>query len=83
MPTLSRLTLPLLFAGLAATSQAAVQNVETIASPAGPLDCWVVTTDYNQPGAEARFWFAKASQLMVREQSSPHDGKVLVETLIE
>lgn len=60
-----------------------VTGSETIAGPAGPVDCWVVTTDYNQPGAEATFWFAKGSQLMVREQSSPRDGKVLVKTLIE
>jgi len=60
-----------------------VTGAETIAGPAGPVDCWVVKTDYNEPGEEATFWFAKGSQMMVREQSSPHDGKVLVKTLIE
>jgi hypothetical protein len=60
-----------------------VAGSETIAGPAGPVDCWVVTTDYNQPGENATFWFAKGSQLMAREQSSPHDGKVLAKTLIE
>lgn len=56
---------------------------ESIAGPAGPVDCWVVWTDYNTPGAESKFWFAKATQLMVRQESAPRDGKVLVKTLID
>lgn len=60
-----------------------VTGSETIAGPAGPVDCWVVRTDYNQPGAEATFWFAKGSQLMVRQQSAMPDGRVLVKTLID
>jgi hypothetical protein len=60
-----------------------VTGSETIAGPAGPVDCWVVTTDYNRPGADARFWFAKTTQLMLRQESGPHDGKVLVKTLID
>jgi hypothetical protein len=43
----------------------------------------VVTTDYNKPGADAKFWFAKTTQLMVRQESAPRDGKVLVKTLID
>jgi hypothetical protein len=60
-----------------------VAGSETIAGPGGPVDCWVVTTDYGTPGADARFWFAKATQLMVRQESAPRDGKVLVKTLID
>jgi hypothetical protein len=61
-----------------------VTGSQTIAGPAGPVDCWVVFTDYNQPGAgDSTFWFAKGSQLMVRQQSAPRDGKVLVKTLID
>jgi hypothetical protein len=60
-----------------------VAGSETIAGPAGPVECWVVTTDYNKPGADAKFWFAKATQLMVRQESAPRDGKVLVKTLID
>jgi hypothetical protein len=60
-----------------------VAGSETIAGPAGPLDCWIVTTDYGTPGADAKFWFAKGSQLMVRQESAPRDGKVLVKTMID
>jgi hypothetical protein len=42
-----------------------------------------VATDYNQPGGDATFWFAKATQLMVRQESAPRDGKVLVKTMID
>jgi len=55
----------------------------TIAGPAGPVDCWVLKTDYNQPGAESTFWFAKGSQLMVRQESPLPDGRVMVKTLID
>ncbi|TFW36158.1 DUF3108 domain-containing protein [Massilia horti] len=60
-----------------------VAGSETIAGPAGPVDCWVVTTDYNRPdGTLSKFWFAKGSQLMLR-QEGVWNGKVLVKTLIE
>jgi len=60
-----------------------VTGSETIAGSAGPVDCWVVRTDYNQPGSESTFWFAKGSQLMVRQQGTLPDGRVLVKTLID
>jgi hypothetical protein len=60
-----------------------VAGSATIAGPAGPVDCWVVTTDYNQPGRLSTFWFAKATQLMLRQQGALPDGKVLVKTLID
>jgi hypothetical protein len=60
-----------------------VSGSETIAGPTGPVDCWIVTTDYGTPGADAKFWFAKGSQLMVRQESALRDGKVLLKTLID
>ena len=60
-----------------------VTGSHTIAGPAGPVDCWVVTTDYNRPGALTTSWFAKSTQLMVRQESQAGDGKVMVKTLID
>jgi len=60
-----------------------VTGSDTIAGPGGPVDCWVVTTDYGTPGADAKFWFTKTTQVMVRQESAPRDGKVLVKTLID
>ncbi|AXA94744.1 hypothetical protein [Massilia sp. YMA4] len=60
-----------------------VAGSEAIAGPAGPVDCWVVTTDYNQPGTVSKFWFARATQLMVRQESRMPDGRLLVKTLID
>ncbi len=60
-----------------------VTGSATIAGPAGPVDCWVLKTDYNQPGTDATFWFAKGSQLMVRQESPMPDGRVMVKTLID
>jgi len=54
-----------------------------IAGPAGPVDCWVVKTDYNRPGSESTFWFTKGSQLMLRQESPLPDGRVIVKTLID
>jgi hypothetical protein len=54
-----------------------------IAGPQGPVDCWVVTTDYNRPGSVSTFWFAKATQLMVRQESALPDGRVMIKTLID
>lgn len=61
-----------------------VAGSEAIAGPAGPVDCWVVTTDYNQPAGSqvTRFWFAKGTQLMVREEAVTPKG-TLVKTLID
>jgi hypothetical protein len=60
-----------------------VTGSASIPGPAGPVDCWVVRTDYNQPGAEATMWFAKGTQLMVRQESAGPGGKMLVKTLID
>jgi hypothetical protein len=56
----------------------------TIAGPGGPVDCWVVTSDYNHPEMPvSTFWFAKATQLMVRQEAKLPNGKTLIKTLIE
>lgn len=60
-----------------------VTGSASIAGPAGPVDCWIVKTDYNQPGNESTFWFAKGTQLMVRQESPMPDGRVMVKTLID
>ncbi|MCC2972286.1 DUF3108 domain-containing protein [Massilia sp. IC2-476] len=60
-----------------------VTGSATIAGPAGPVDCWVLKTDYNRPGNESTFWFAKGSQLMLRQESPLPDGRVMVKTLID
>lgn len=60
-----------------------VTGSSTIAGPGGPVDCWVVKTDYNRPGSESTFWFAKGSQLMLRQESPLPDGRVMVKTLID
>jgi hypothetical protein len=60
-----------------------VAGSATIAGPAGPVDCWVVTTDYNRPGAVATFWFAKTTQLMVRNESTVGPNKVFIKTLLD
>jgi hypothetical protein len=60
-----------------------VAGSEAIAGPAGPVDCWVVMTDYNQPGTVSKFWFARGTQLMVRQESRMPDGRLLIKTLID
>lgn len=60
-----------------------VTGSAAIAGPAGPVDCWVLETDYNRPCSTSTFWFAKGSQLMVRQESALPDGRVMVKTLID
>lgn len=60
-----------------------VSGEQTVAGPQGPVDCWVVTTDYNRPGNVSTFWFAKATQLMVRQESALPGGRVMIKTLID
>lgn len=60
-----------------------VAGSEAIAGPAGPVDCWIVTTDYNVPGSVSKFWYAKGTQLMVKQESALPDGRTLVKTLLD
>ena len=47
-----------------------------------PVDCWLVTADYNTGSVKSRFWFAKTSQLLIREESVLPDGAVQIKTLL-
>ena len=60
-----------------------VTGSAAIAGPGGMIDCWVVTTDYNMPGHVSTFWFAKGSQLLVRQDSPAGPGKMIVKALID
>lgn len=60
-----------------------VAGSEAIEGPDGrPIDCWVVTADYNTGHVESRFWFAKRTQVLVREEGQTADGRILVKTLL-
>ena len=56
---------------------------ESMAGPAGNVDCWLVTSDYNRPGSVSKFWFAKTSQIMLRQEGKMPDGRTLIKTLID
>lgn len=60
-----------------------VVGSETIQGPQGAVDCWLLSTDYNRPGTVAKFWLAKATQLLVRQEATAPDGKVMVKSLID
>ena len=62
-----------------------VAGSETLTLPGGgKIDCWVVTADYNHPEMPmTRFWFAKDSQVMIKQISPLPDGSaVLGKTLL-
>lgn len=46
------------------------------------IDCWIVTTEEADPKVTVRWWYAKHSQVMVREEAHLADGSVLVKTLL-
>jgi opacity protein-like surface antigen len=47
-----------------------------------PVDCWVVTADYNTGKVRSRFWFDKKSQVLIREEAPLDSGGTLVKTLL-
>ena len=55
-----------------------------IAGPDGrPVDCWLVTTDYNHPERGlTRYWFAKANQYLVRQEVDTGERGYLVKILL-
>ena len=62
-----------------------VAGSEILVGPGGgKIDCWVVTTDYNRPETPVtRFWFAKGSQVMIKQVSPLPDGSgVMGKTLL-
>ncbi|CAN5242506.1 hypothetical protein BH10PSE3_BH10PSE3_22250 [soil metagenome] len=50
----------------------------------GKIDCWVVTADYNHPEMPiTRFWFAKGSQVMIKQISTlPNGAGAIGKTLL-
>ena len=61
-----------------------VSGSSTVMGPDGvPVDCWLLTTDYNRPDkAITRFWIAKRNQFVLREESPQDDGTLLIKTLL-
>ncbi len=47
------------------------------------VPCWILSSDYGNPaGPVARFWFAKSSQVLLREEAKLVDGSILIKTLL-
>lgn len=60
-----------------------VAGSETIPGPDGrPIDCWLVTADYNTGKIGARFWFAKSNQVLIHEEAPMDGGGTFVKTLL-
>lgn len=60
-----------------------VVGQETIPSPDGvPIECWVVTFKPDPKNAPLRFWFAKRSQVLVREEGTVPGEGILVKALL-
>jgi hypothetical protein len=60
-----------------------VSRADRIAGPDGrPIDCWVLTADYNTGKVLSHFWFAKRGQTLIREEQIQEDGALLVKTLL-
>ena len=61
-----------------------VVGADRIASTDGhAIDCWVVETEPTDPNWSAtRFWFAKDTQVMLREEATQKDGAVFVKILL-
>lgn len=47
-----------------------------------PIECWLVTADYNTGKVLSRFWFDKRSQILVREEQTAPDGTYIVKVLL-
>jgi hypothetical protein len=60
-----------------------VAGSATMPGPDGrPIDCWLVTADYNSGKTASRFWFAKSGQVLIREEAPREGGITLVKTLL-
>jgi hypothetical protein len=46
------------------------------------VDCWLITADYNTGKVQSRWWVAKRSQVVLREESQREDGSLFVKTLL-
>jgi hypothetical protein len=47
-----------------------------------PVDCWLVTADYNTGSVQSRWWVDKMSQVVLREESRRDDGSMFIKTLL-
>ena len=60
-----------------------VEGSGKIAEPDGSdIECWIVSIDFKREKASSRFWFAKKTQVLMREETSMPDGSTLVKTLL-
>jgi hypothetical protein len=61
-----------------------VTGSEKMPGPDGrAIDCWILETDYNEAGSKpARFWFAKGTAQLVRQESTGPDGAMFRKTLL-
>lgn len=60
-----------------------VLGSDTIVGPDGhPIDCWVVATNDGGSGPVVQWWYAKQTQVMIREEARLTDGSLLVKTLL-
>lgn len=60
-----------------------VTGVERISGPDGsPIECWVISADYNTGKVMSRFWIAKSSQILIREETMNEDHSVQIKALL-
>ncbi|WP_156143812.1 hypothetical protein [Sphingomonas taxi] len=61
-----------------------IAGAARIAGPDGkPVDCWLMTTDYNAPEhGLTRMWFAKRTQVMIRQEGDAGPRGHFVKTLL-
>jgi hypothetical protein len=63
-----------------------VTGSDTIAEPdGGSIDCWVVAHSFKaEDGSDgfSRYWFAKKTQILLREEVKTADGNILIKTLL-
>lgn len=60
-----------------------VVGEETVKFGGADLQCWIVSTDYNQPEKpQGKFWIEKRSQTVVRVVHPLEDGSTIVKALV-
>lgn len=57
-------------------------SAQLIGPEGRPIDCWLVTADYNSGKVQSRFWFAKKGQQLLREEEPMDDGRILLKVLL-
>ena len=59
-----------------------VGSDKIVAADGHPTECWVLTMEDPGPGVKIRWWYAKQTQVMLREEAQLSDGSLLVKTLL-